>query len=341
MEKATPGTRPPEIDGRFVNLDGTTPDKKGWAVLYWALRHRLPDELRQLFAAFLDLFRRKKSWRPPFHPNSAAALDPTQPHLTWMGPSTFLLRLGGHWILTDPVFGHPAGTLWRHVPSGLPPDQLPPIDLVTLSHDHYDHLDIPSLAAFKGEPQIVAPLRMGRYLPQPPTQGSHLTELDWWQNSERPGLRITLTPAHHWGMRGLTSRNRTLWGGFIYEGDGITIYFAGDSALQPPVFQAIRERFPRIDIAILPIGAYAPRWFMQAQHMDPEEAVDAYKILGARRFVAMHWGTFFLSSEPTREPLDRVRACWAKQGHREEDLWIMDVGETRSLLAESAGARSR
>jgi L-ascorbate metabolism protein UlaG (beta-lactamase superfamily) len=218
--------------------------------------------------------------------------------------------------------------VWRHVPPGLPPDRLPQIDLVTLSHDHYDHLDIPSLAALKGEPQIVAPLRMGRYLPRAPI------ELDWWQCIERPGLRITLTPAHHWGMRGITTRNRTLWGGFIFQGDGITIYFAGDSALQPPVFKAIHERFPRIDIAILPIGAYAPRWFMQAQHMDPEEAVTAYQMLGARRFVAMHWGTFFLSSEPTREPLDRLKACWTERGYRTDELWIMDVGETRRLSAE-------
>ena len=338
MENATPGTRPPAIGGRFVNLDGTTPDKTGWAVLYWALRYRLRDELRQAFTAFLDLFRREKSWRPPFHPNQAAALAPDQPHLTWLGHSTFLLRLGGHWVLMDPVFGHPAWTLWRRAPSGLPPDQLPQIDVVTLSHDHYDHLDLPSLAALKGEPPIVAPLQMGRYLSRPPGRvGSRrasrgaVIELDWWQSSERPGLRITLTPAHHWGMRGLTGRNRTLWGGFIYEGDGITVYFAGDSALQKPVFQAIHQRFPRIDIAILPIGAYAPSWFMQAQHMNPEEAALAYEILGARRFVAMHWGTFSLSSEPTREPLDRLRACWEKQGHREEDLWIMDVGGTRSL----------
>jgi L-ascorbate metabolism protein UlaG (beta-lactamase superfamily) len=328
MENATPATRPPEIGGRFVNLDGTTPDKNGLAVARWLFCNRLPDELRRGSTAFLDLFRREKSWRPPYRPNEAAALDPSQPHLTWLGHSTFLLRIGGHWILTDPVFGHPAGTMWRHVPPGLPPDKLPQIDVVTLSHDHYDHLDLPSLAALKGEPQMIGTLQMGRYLSRP------MIELDWWQSWERPGLRVTLTPAHHWGMRGLTSRNRTLWGGFIYEGDGLTVYFAGDSALQRPVFQAIHEKFPRIDIAILPIGAYAPSWFMQAQHMDPEEAVDACKILGAPRFVAMHWGTFFLSSEPIRQPPDRLRAYWAKQGLREEDLWIMDVGETRRLSAE-------
>ena len=328
MENAIAGARPPAIDGRFVNLDGTTPDKKGLALAKWLFCNRVPDELRQGATAFLDVFRREKSWRPPFRPNEATALDPIQPHLTWIGHSTFLLRIGGHWILTDPVFGHPAGTIWRHVPPGLPTDRLPQIDLVTLSHDHYDHLDLSSLTGLKGEPQIVGTLQMSRCL-------SHVIELDWWQSIERPGLQMTLTPAHHWGMRGLFGRNRTLWGGFIFQGDGVTIYFAGDSALQAPVFQAIRARFPRIDIAILPIGAYAPDWFMQAQHMDPEEAVTAYEMLGARRFVAMHWGTFFLSSEPTREPPDRLRACWTKRGHREEDLWIMDVGETRSLSARS------
>jgi L-ascorbate metabolism protein UlaG (beta-lactamase superfamily) len=196
---------------------------------------------------------------------------------------------------------------------------------VTLSHDHYDHLDTPSLASLKGDPQIVAPLQMGRYLSRPST------ELDWWQSIESPGLRITLTPAHHWGMRGLSGRNRTLWGGFVYQADGITLYFAGDTALQPAVFQGIRKRFPRIDVAILPIGAYAPGWFMQAQHMDPEEAVTAFELLGARCFVAMHWGTFNLSSEPLREPPDKLRSCWAKRGYREDNLWIMDIGETRVL----------
>ncbi len=143
---------------------------------------------------------------------------------------------------------------------------------------------------------------------------------------------MTLTPAHHWGMRNLSSRNRTLWGGLVFQADGVTVYFAGDSALQAAVFQAVRSRFPSIDIAILPIGAYSPRWFMQAQHMDPVEAVDAYEMLGARRFVAMHWGTFNLSSEPIREPVDRLRKRWAERGHMESDLWILDVGETRGLV---------
>ncbi|HEX7598081.1 MAG TPA: MBL fold metallo-hydrolase [Polyangia bacterium] len=322
---AEAGQRPAASGGRFVNLDGTTPDKNGWAVARWLVCHRLVDEWRQGTTWFLDLFRHQKSWRPPFRCDEAAALDPNTPHLTWLGHSTFLLRLGGHWLLTDPVFGHPAGTLWRHVPIGLPPDRLPPIDVVTLSHDHYDHLDTPSLTRLAGAPQIVAPLQMGRSLPRPPI------ELDWWQSTDRPGLRITCTPAHHWAMRGLSSRNCTLWGGFVFEGDGLTVYFAGDTACKPEVFQAIRERFSSIDIAIFPIGAYSPRWFMQAQHMDPEEAVTAYECLGARRFVAMHWGTFHLSSEPLREPPDRLRACWAERGHKEGDLWILDVGETRGL----------
>jgi len=319
------GARPPAVNGRFVNLDGTTPDKKGLALFHWFCS-RIPDEARQAKTAFLDLFRRNKSWRPPYRPDEAAALDPNRPHLTWIGHSTFLLRIGGHWVLTDPVFGHPKWTIWRHVKSGLPPDVLPPIDVVTLSHDHYDHLDKPSLARLKGDPQIVASLQISRYLP-------HATEKDWWQSVERPGLRITLTPAHHWSMRGPFGRNRTLWGGFVFQSDGITIYFAGDTAQRPEVFQSIRQRFPRIDVAILPIGAYAPPWFMQAQHMDPEEAVTAFELLGARQLVPMHWGTFNLSSEPIREPVDRLRTCWANRGYSEDDLWIMNIGETRTSLS--------
>jgi L-ascorbate metabolism protein UlaG (beta-lactamase superfamily) len=166
---------------------------------------------------------------------------------------------------------------------------------------------------------------MGRHLPHPPI------ELQWWQTVERPGLRITLVPAHHWSMRSPSNRNRTLWGGFIYESDGFTVYFAGDTGFQPAMFQSIRERFPRIDIAILPIGAYAPRWFMQAQHMDPDEAVTAYELLGAKYFVAMHWGTFHLSSEPVGEPPEKLRFYWKKRGLPEDRLWIMAIGETRRL----------
>lgn len=323
----TPATRPPEVNGRFVNLDGTTPDKSGWAVAGWLVRHRLADELRQGTTALLDLFRRQGSRRPPFRPNPAAALDPDHPHLTWISHSTFLMRLGGHWILTDPVFGRPAWTLWRHCPPGLAPDRLPEIDVVTLSHDHYDHLDLPSLAALKGKPQLIAPLRLGRHLPRP----RRPIELDWWETHARPGLGITLVPAHHWSMRGPSSRNRTLWGGFVYEADGMTIYFAGDTAFKPKLFESIHQRFPRIDLAILPIGAYAPRWFMQAQHMDPDEAVAACELLAAERIVAMHWGTFHLSSEPPHEPPDRLRAAWTARGHPANRLWIMDIGETRRI----------
>ena len=325
MENGTAGTRPPQVDGKFVNLDGTTPDKNNLAVLRWAIVNRVPDELRQSATAFADLFRKNKSWRPPCRTDLAAALDPYTPHLTWIGHSTFLLRLGNQWILTDPVFGHPKGTLWRHVPPGLAPEQLPTVDFVTVSHDHFDHLDLPSLEKLTGTPEIIAPLQVGMHLPRP------ATELDWWQTVERPGLRITMTPAHHWSMRSVSTRNRTLWGGLIFQAGDLTIYFSGDTAFQPPVFESIRARFPRIDVAILPIGAYAPHWFMHAQHMGPEEAVDAFEMLGARTFVAMHWGTFFLSSEPIHQPLDLVKARWAARGHAADDLWILDIGETRGL----------
>jgi L-ascorbate metabolism protein UlaG (beta-lactamase superfamily) len=311
--------------GTFVNLDGTTPDKPWWAIAVWLLAYRLPDEIRQCVAALLDWILKRR------HSVSAAsvtaAIDPKLPHLTWLGHSTFLLRIADRWILIDPVFGSPSRAFWRHVPVGVPPHQLPAIDAVLLSHDHYDHLDLKSLGCLKGDPAIIAPLNVGSYLPT----RYRTSELDWWQSHELFGMRITLVPAHHWSMRSLGSKNKTLWGGFVIEANGLTLCFAGDTAFKPPIFDAIRARFPRIDVAILPIGAYEPRWFMSAQHMDPEEAVASFEVLGAKRFVSMHWGTFHLSSEPRQQPAKRLLAEWTKRGLDRELLWLMAVGETKKL----------
>jgi L-ascorbate metabolism protein UlaG (beta-lactamase superfamily) len=132
-------------------------------------------------------------------------------------------------------------------------------------------------------------------------------------------------------MRVPWDRNESLWGGFVYEAPEVTTYHAGDTAFDEPVFRAIAERFPKIDWAMLPIGAYDPQWFMQPQHMGPEEAGRAWELLGARTLAAMHWGTFKLTDEPVAEPPERMRAYWAERGHAPERLWILDVGETRSL----------
>jgi L-ascorbate metabolism protein UlaG (beta-lactamase superfamily) len=156
-------------------------------------------------------------------------------------------------------------------------------------------------------------------------------ELGWWESIEEGGVRVTCVPAQHWSMRVPWDRNARLWAGFVVESDDGVAYHAGDTALSEPVFQAIAERFPRIDWAMLPIGAYDPEWFMSRQHMGPEEAGRAWQLLRARMLVAMHWGTFKLTDEPAGEPPARARAWFEQKGHAAERLWVLDVGETRGL----------
>jgi L-ascorbate metabolism protein UlaG (beta-lactamase superfamily) len=194
-------------------------------------------------------------------------------------------------------------------------------------------MDVPTLRRIGPEAVFVVPKDNADVLR---TAGlPNVTELGWWESTTIGDLRITLVPAQHWSMRMPWDRNQRLWGGFVYEslreGEGGTSYHAGDTAFCERVFRAIGERFPRIDWAMLPIGAYDPTWFMSPQHMGPEEAGRAYELLGAKHFVAMHWGTFKLTDEPLGEPPERLRAWWREKRLPEERLWILDLGETRAL----------
>ena len=164
-----------------------------------------------------------------------------------------------------------------------------------MSHNHYDHMDAPSLRAV-GAPVVVG-LENGRLI------GGQLpvTELGWWDAADVGGVRVTYVPSQHWSRRGLNDANRALWGGFVLESGGLSIYHSGDTAYFEG-FAEIGRRFPKLDAALLPIGAYDPQWFMSKQHMNPEDALRAFQDLGARRVVAMHWGTFKLTDEPLDEP---------------------------------------
>ncbi len=176
---------------------------------------------------------------------------------------------------------------------------------------------------------MVVPCGLGRWFRH---RGfTAVTELDWWETVAVGPLEVTFVPAHHWSRRGLFDLCATLWGGFIVTAPGgPRLYHAGDSAYGP-FFASIGARYPGIDVAMLPIGAYAPRWFMRNMHMDPEEAVRAVYDMGARVMVPMHWGTFWLSSEPALEPIERARAAWAAEGRDRADLWDLAVGESRQL----------
>lgn len=249
--------------------------------------------------------------------------------LTWIGHATYLVRLGGLAILTDPVYspGLP-GRIKRLVPPGVPFEQLPKIDAIVVSHNHYDHLDSKTVKRLPRGTAVFVPLGLAAWFRK---RGfSNITELDWWQSGTHAGVTFTCVPVHHWSRRGLLDTNKTLWGGWVLEGAGRRVFFGGDTGYGTR-FSEIGKRFNGFDAAILPIGAYAPRWFMKNVHMDPDEAIQAAADLGARRLATMHWGTFVLTQEPLLEPLERIRAAWTAARKPAGDLWDLAIGESRVL----------
>lgn len=266
------------------------------------------------------------------------ALEAGEASLTWIGHATYLVRIATAQaarpfsILTDPNYtGHLPGRIKRLVPPGIPFADLPPIDAVVVSHNHYDHLDkatMRRLARDHPEAAAFVPLGVGPFMRRRGVATVH--ELDWWQSATHGPARITCVPVHHWSGRFGIDNNRTLWGGWVIEAAGKRLYFGGDTAYGGR-FKETAARFGPFDVAMLPIGAYAPRWFMQGVHMDPDEAVAAAQDLRAQRLASMHWGTFVLTQEPLLEPLERVRAAWVASGRPREDLWDLAVGETRVL----------
>jgi L-ascorbate metabolism protein UlaG (beta-lactamase superfamily) len=268
------------------------------------------------------------------------AHDPA-PSITWLGHASFLIRLGGLTLLTDPYLSEHASPLppfgpRRFAPAALRPGDLPRVDLLLLSHNHYDHLDLPAVAeiAQRWRPRVIAPLGLTRYLERP--SFTEILELDWYQSLDLDGLRLTATPAIHFSKRTLFDRNQTLWCGFRLDGRHRSVWFAGDTAFGP-VFEEIGQRLGRTDLALVPIGAYEPRELMRGSHCTPEEAVRISRAVGASSMCGMHWGTIMLTDEPPFEPPGRFRAAAAAAGYPPEAAWVMAIGETRSLEAASVG----
>ncbi|MDA8110613.1 MAG: MBL fold metallo-hydrolase [Betaproteobacteria bacterium] len=247
--------------------------------------------------------------------------------LTWIGHATFLVQLGGRSALVDPVMSASiaAGLVPRNVAPGLAWDALPRIDVVLVTHNHRDHMDAPTLKKLGPDPLYAVPRGMGRWFERAGLR--RVVEMAWWQQEELAGLKVTFVPAEHWSRRGLFDTNATWWGGYVIERAGLRVYHSGDTAWFEG-FSLIREKCGTIDAAMLPIGAYAPRWFMRRQHMDPGDAVRAFSALGATRFVAMHWATFKLTDEDLREPPQLLREIWARAGLPDERLAIPAIGET-------------
>lgn len=267
----------------------------------------------------------------------APAPDDGSTSATWVGHATFVLRLGGLTVLTDPVWSRRIpGIRPRWTPPGVPLGSLDRIDAVVISHNHYDHLDAPTIRRLPRTATMFVPGRLGPWFTRRGFR--RVVELDWWESATLPAprggqVRFDFVPAHHWSRRGLSDGCRTLWGGWVLTApSGDRVYFAGDTGYGR-WFTRIAERYPGIDLALLPIGAYEPHWFLKNVHMNPEEAVRAAADLGARRMATMHWGTFQLSAEPPTEPLARARKAWYDAGRDRADLWDLAVGEGRRLPA--------
>lgn len=274
-----------------------------------------------------------KNLPPPPRPGLPAQVAPGEVAATFIGHATFLLQFAGLTVLTDPIFATHAGPFGRLGPKRARPPalraaELPGVDVVLVSHNHYDHLDLAALRRLARErrPRFVTSLGNRRWLE---ARGvTPVVELDWWQEVEiAPGLRVTGTPAQHFAARTPWDRCRTLWNGFYLHTAQGGVFFGGDSGWAPH-FAEIRSRLGAPSLALLPIGAYEPRWFMIPVHMNPDEAVRAHLALGARRSLGMHFGTFQLTNEGIDAPLRDLAAARAAHGVAEADFAAPGFGET-------------
>lgn len=302
--------------------------------------HRLSTELAREAAHFMGEFLRLAGQPHPFPPDHVIAeadalgemLDMQDSHkLTWLGHASFIVHMGEQRIITDPFLGDyaspvPLRSLKRLVPPGISAERLPTLDIILVSHNHYDHLDavtLRKLARANPRAKVVVPLGLKPLLRK---QGFRdITELDWYDSVCFDGVEITGLPAVHMSKRGIGDTNRTLWCGFAIKDHHKQVYFSGDTTYGQ-VFKAIGERVGPFDAALVPIGAYQPRSLAHNVHASPEEAIQIGLDIRARRLIAMHWGTIRLTTEPLLEPPQRFLA-----DKRDVDKVVLRIGETCSF----------
>jgi len=258
--------------------------------------------------------------------------------ITWIGHSTLLIQYGGITILTDPHLTQRASPVSfagpkRYTNPGLSIEDLPEIDLIIISHNHYDHLDKLTVEKLfeqqsKNPPHVFVPLRLKKWFEDLGIE--NVTELDWYGSKEFNKWRIHAIPVQHWSSRSPWDRNKTLWSGWVMETKGFRFFFAGDTGYSKD-FGNLGKKFGYFDLAAIPIGGYEPRWFMKAHHVNPEEAVKIHKDINSRYSVGIHWGTFILTDEPLDEPPKLLKVAAEKSGLKRNEFFVMKHGETKFL----------
>jgi len=337
---AASNTGAPREGDRFRNRDDSIEPKSLGEVLRWridAARRHVPRPPRVPTPRMTpDL---------PFLRANAAAGQAMQPAATWIGHATVLVQAGGLSFLTDPMFSERASPLAfagprRHVPPGVALDAVPHVDAVLVSHNHYDHLDASSVGALLeqagGAPRFVVPLGLRPWFER--RGAADVVELDWWQSTRIGDCEIVLVPAQHWSGRGLSDRMKTLWGGFAVFTRDLQFFFAGDTGYSHD-FSEMHVRFEArhggpgrgFDLALIPIGAYEPRWFMRRQHVDPREAVQIHRDVAAACSIGIHWGTFELTDESLDEPPAALSLACHDAGLAEGEFVVLAIGQTLRL----------
>ncbi|SET12104.1 MBL fold metallo-hydrolase [Thorsellia anophelis] len=263
-------------------------------------------------------------------------LNGHQDAVWWLGHASMMLRLDGQIILIDPVLTDRISpvSFWgpkRLTPAPISIDELPSVDLILISHNHYDHLDKKTITSiFKINPQvkIFAPLGLKSWFSQ--LGISNVIELDWWDDDSFEGIKITFTPAKHWSVRTLFDKNRSLWGGYTIKNSNVNFYFSGDSAYTESL-HAIYDNLGPFDLICLPIGAYMPRWLMQLAHMDPQGAVKLYQYFGQPKVIPIHWGVFELGDESLDEPPIELSIALKDAGLAESNFFPFKIGQRIDL----------
>lgn len=321
---ATFGPAPRDAEGRFQNPDGPRAEVP--------LSVTLPFFGRRMLG-----FLRSAQGAPERVPDPAGELRRhSEATVTWIGHATALVAHDGVRYLTDPAWSERAGPGgWigarRFVPAALALRELPPIDFVLISHDHYDHLDLPALRALaRLQPEVRYLVPLGNAALLREAGLDRVTELDWGDGVQVGGVSVRCLPSQHWSARGLFDENRALWASWAVLGEKRRVYFSGDTGAFAG-FAAIGRALGPFDLALLPIGAYEPARMMQPVHLNPEEAALAARDLRARRTLGIHWGTYDLTDEPLDEPPRRFRAALGAAGLADEQGWVFRIGETREF----------